>query len=49
MDYSIGFAPEEVKTTDELPFSNADKEKLFQSKAEGSFCWTAEAGRRRNE
>ena len=37
MDYPYQFIPEEVKMTDELPISDADKKKLFQTNAEKAF------------
>jgi 5-carboxyvanillate decarboxylase len=37
MDYPYQFVPEEVKVTDELPISEADKRKLYQSNAESLF------------
>lgn len=44
MDYPYQFVPEEVKLTDELPISDADKKKLYQTNAERVFSLrTAEA------
>jgi 5-carboxyvanillate decarboxylase len=37
MDYPYQFVPEEVKVTDELPISEADKRKLYQTNAESVF------------
>jgi 5-carboxyvanillate decarboxylase len=37
MDYPYQFVPEEVKVTDELPLSDADKKKLYQTNAESVF------------
>jgi 2,3-dihydroxybenzoate decarboxylase len=37
MDYPYQFEPEEVTTTDNLPISDADKKKLFQTNAERVF------------
>jgi 5-carboxyvanillate decarboxylase len=37
MDYPYQFVPEEVKVTDNLPISDADKKKFYQSNAENSF------------
>jgi len=37
MDYPYQFVPEEVKVTDELPVSDADKRKLYQTNAESVF------------
>jgi 2,3-dihydroxybenzoate decarboxylase len=37
MDYPYQFVPEEVKVTDELPISDADKRKLYQTNAESVF------------
>jgi 5-carboxyvanillate decarboxylase len=37
MDYPYQFVPEEVKVTDELPISDADKKKLYQTNAESVF------------
>lgn len=37
MDYPYQFVPEEVRVTDELPISDADKKKLYQSTAERVF------------
>jgi 2,3-dihydroxybenzoate decarboxylase len=37
MDYPYQFVPEEVKVTDELPISDADKQKLYQLNAEQVF------------
>ncbi len=37
MDYPYQFVPEEVKVTDDLPISDADKKKLYQSNAERVF------------
>ena len=47
MDYPYQFVPEEVKVTDELPISDADKRKLYQTNAESVFSLVskeAEAG-----
>jgi 2,3-dihydroxybenzoate decarboxylase len=38
MDYPYQFVPEEVKVTDDLPISDADKKKLYQSNAERVFA-----------
>jgi|SRR5579871_5098648 len=38
MDYPYQFVPEEVKVTDELPISDEDKRKLYQSTAERVFA-----------
>jgi 5-carboxyvanillate decarboxylase len=38
MDYPYQFVPEEVTLTDNLPISDADKKKLFQSNAERVFA-----------
>ncbi|MGZ5104794.1 MAG: amidohydrolase family protein [Usitatibacter sp.] len=38
MDYPYQFAPEEVKVTDDLPISDADKKKLYQGNAEELFA-----------
>jgi 2,3-dihydroxybenzoate decarboxylase len=38
MDYPYQFVPEEVKVTDELPISDADKRKLYQLNAERVFA-----------
>lgn len=38
MDYPYQFVPEEVKVTDELPISDSDKKKLYQSNAEEVFA-----------
>ena len=38
MDYPYQFIPEEVKVTDNLPISDGDKKKLYQSNAERVFC-----------
>lgn len=37
MDYPYQFVPEEVRVTDELPISDADKRKLYQTNAESVF------------
>ena len=37
MDYPYQFVPEEVKVTDELPISEADRKKLYQTNAEKVF------------
>jgi 2,3-dihydroxybenzoate decarboxylase len=37
MDYPYQFVPEEVKVTDDLPISDADKKKLYQTNAEQVF------------
>jgi 5-carboxyvanillate decarboxylase len=37
MDYPYQFVPEEVKVTDNLPISDGDKKKLYQSNAEKVF------------
>jgi 5-carboxyvanillate decarboxylase len=37
MDYPYQFVPEEVKVTDDLPLSDADKKKLYQTNAERVF------------
>ena len=37
MDYPYQFVPEEVKVTDDLPISEADKEKLYRTNAETVF------------
>jgi 2,3-dihydroxybenzoate decarboxylase len=37
MDYPYQFVPEEVQVTDNLPISDADKEKLYQTNAEQVF------------
>lgn len=37
MDYPYQFVPDEVKVTDELPVSDADKRKLYQTNAESVF------------
>ena len=37
MDYPYQFVPEEVKVTDELPMSDADRRKLYQENAEKVF------------
>lgn len=38
MDYPYQFVPEEVKVTDDLPISDADKKKLYQTNAEKVFA-----------
>ena len=38
MDYPYQFVPEEVKVTDELPISDADKKTFYQSNAERVFA-----------
>ena len=40
MDYPYQFVPEEVKVTDELPVSEADRKKLYQDNAERVFRFT---------
>jgi 2,3-dihydroxybenzoate decarboxylase len=40
MDYPYQFVPEEVKVTDELPVSEADRKKLYQDNAERVFRLT---------
>ena len=37
MDYPYQFVPEEVRVTDELPISDADKKMLYQVNAENVF------------
>jgi len=37
MDYPYQFVPGEVRVTDDLPISEADKKKLYQSNAEAVF------------
>jgi 2,3-dihydroxybenzoate decarboxylase len=37
MDYPYQFVPEEVKVTDDLPISDGDKKKLYESNAERVF------------
>jgi 2,3-dihydroxybenzoate decarboxylase len=37
MDYPYQFEPDEVTATDNLPISDADKKKLFQTNAERVF------------
>jgi 5-carboxyvanillate decarboxylase len=37
MDYPYQFVPEEVRVTDELPISDADKKRLYQTNAENVF------------
>jgi 2,3-dihydroxybenzoate decarboxylase len=37
MDYPYQFVPEEVAVTDNLPISDADKMKLYQTNAEKVF------------
>jgi 5-carboxyvanillate decarboxylase len=37
MDYPYQFVPEEVKVTDELPMSDADRKKLYQDNVERVF------------
>ena len=37
MDYPYQFVPDEVKVTDELPISAADREKLYRGNAEKLF------------
>lgn len=37
MDYPYQFVPEEVKVTDQLPISDADRKKLYQTNAERVF------------
>jgi 5-carboxyvanillate decarboxylase len=37
MDYPYQFVPAEVTVTDNLPISDADKKKLYQSNAEAVF------------
>ena len=41
MDYPYQFVPEEVKVTDNLPISDADKKKLYQTNAEAVFGLTS--------
>jgi 2,3-dihydroxybenzoate decarboxylase len=41
MDYPYQFVPEEVKVTDDLPISDADKKKLYQTNAERIFALPA--------
>jgi len=41
MDYPYQFVPEEVKVTDDLPISVADKKKLYQTNAERVFALSA--------
>ncbi len=43
MDYPYQFVPEEVKVTDDLPISDADKKKLYQTNAEQVFGLSAGA------
>jgi 5-carboxyvanillate decarboxylase len=38
MDYPYQFVPQEVKVTDDLPISDADKKKLYQTNAERLFA-----------
>jgi 2,3-dihydroxybenzoate decarboxylase len=38
MDYPYQFVPDEVKVTDDLPISDADKKKLYQTNAERVFA-----------
>jgi len=38
MDYPYQFVPDEVKVTDDLPISDADKKKLYQTNAEQVFA-----------
>ncbi len=38
MDYPYQFVPDEVKVTDDLPISDADKKKLYQTNAEKVFA-----------
>ncbi len=38
MDYPYQFVPDEVKVTDDLPISDADKKKLYQTNAENVFA-----------
>jgi 5-carboxyvanillate decarboxylase len=38
MDYPYQFVPEEVKVTDDLPITEADKKKLYQTNAEKVFA-----------
>ncbi|HEY6443606.1 MAG TPA: amidohydrolase family protein [Candidatus Acidoferrales bacterium] len=38
MDYPYQFVPDEVKVTDDLPISDADKKKLYQTNAEEVFA-----------
>jgi 2,3-dihydroxybenzoate decarboxylase len=40
IDYPYQFVPEEVKVTDELPISEADRRKLYQENAERVFKLT---------
>ena len=44
MDYPYQFVPEEVKVTDDLPISDADKKKLYQTNAEQVFGLAYTAG-----
>jgi 2,3-dihydroxybenzoate decarboxylase len=37
MDYPFQFSANEVKTVDDLPISDADKKKLYQTNAERIF------------
>ena len=37
-DYPYQYVPEEVQVTDNLPISDADKQKLYQLNAERVFC-----------
>ncbi len=41
MDYPYQFVPEEVRVTDDLPISDADKKKLYQTNAEQLFALAA--------
>jgi 2,3-dihydroxybenzoate decarboxylase len=41
MDYPYQFVPEEVKVTDGLPISDADKKRLYQTNAESVFVLIA--------
>ena len=38
MDYPYQFVPDEVKVTDDLPISDADKLKFYQTNAERVFA-----------
>jgi len=37
MDYPYQFVPDEVKVTDEMPMSDADRKRLYQDNAETVF------------
>jgi 5-carboxyvanillate decarboxylase len=45
MDYPYQFVPEEVKVTDDLPISDADKKKLYQTNAEKVFSLPCNDGK----